>query len=140
MSLTALSEPMCVCVRGEEQVCSYSAECAELAEADVLGHECGRALQIAFVGSEMKPRLCGSLRHSLYCGASILAQRKAVAVFMAEICGHWGFVSMSKGSINNWFLLQDYELLLSWSLVFCSRLFNALKLVFALCNFMLRDL
>lgn len=59
---------------------------------------------------------------------------------MAEICGHWGFVSMSKGSINNWFLLQDYELLLSWSLVFYSRFFNALELVFALCNFMLRDL
>lgn len=59
---------------------------------------------------------------------------------MAQICGRWGFVSMSKGSINNQRLLQDYELLLYWSLVFYFRFFNAPKLVFALCNFMLRDL
>lgn len=59
---------------------------------------------------------------------------------MAEMCGHWGFVSMSRGSISNWLLLQDYELLLSWSLVFYSRLSDALKLVFTLYKFMLRDL
>lgn len=78
-------------------------------------------------------RLClGGLLSGTRCGASIPAWGKAVAIFRAEICGHWGFVSMSKGSTNNWLLPQDYELPLAWSLVFYFGFFNALKLLFAL--------
>lgn len=142
VSLDALYVHVCVCTRGEEQAHSYSAELVEMAWSDGLGHQHGWALQKAFVSSEAVPWLRGSLSGTRR-GASIPAWGKAVAIFRAEICGHWGFVSMSKGSTNNWLLPQDYELPRAQSLVFYFGFFNLklefpLELEFALSNIMLR--